>query len=100
MQRKQANGGTDLYGGVMRALKINNVDTIVLLSDGMPSAGKVTDPTQILSMIQQLNTYKGIRIHTIYLSGSSSARSTLGGAARFLKALADQNNGSFSLITQ
>ncbi len=83
-----ADGGTDLHGGLMRAIQDPNADTIVLVSDGMPSAGALTDPAAIRREVRRVNRWKRIVIHTIHVESGA-------GAEDFLSGLAVDNGGTF-----
>jgi len=63
-------GATNLYGGLRRAFKDTDVDTIVVLSDGEPSAGAVIEQTAIREAVQRWNEQRDIKIHTVALGGS------------------------------
>ena len=63
-------GGTNLYGGLQRAFADTDVDTIVVLSDGEPSVGAVTEPTAIREAVLRWNELRGIKIHTVAVGGS------------------------------
>jgi len=41
------------------------VDTLFVLSDGQPSAGKETDPAVIRADVQRWNATRKLRIHTV-----------------------------------
>ncbi len=84
LRRTTPNGGTNLYDALARALQMEDVQTIFVLTDGMPSAGRRTAPGDILMGIAQLNRDRGARIHTI-AAGSAGAG--------FLKTLAESNGG-------
>ncbi len=58
-------GATNLWGGLMRAFSDDAADTIVLLSDGSPSGGKITDPAQITSTFLKRNKERMVRVHVI-----------------------------------
>ena len=61
-----------------------DVDTIYLLSDGAPSAGKHTAPGEILREIRRKNRSRQIAINTISL-----------GRSDLMKKLAEQNGGVY-----
>jgi hypothetical protein len=63
----QADGGTNVYGGVMAALADENVDTIYLLSDGEPTDGIRVEPDDILEAVAAVNRFRKTRINTIQL---------------------------------
>ncbi len=104
--RRSARGGTSMeegrtntYDALKAALRVSGtgtydkhydtaVDTIFLLSDGMPTAGELTKPTDILEEMQRLNKLRRVVIHTI-----NFGKDPAGG--RFLEALALQNGGKY-----
>jgi HEAT repeat protein len=110
-------GGTNVYDTFEDALESNRlVDTIYFLGDGSPSLGKYTEQEEILVRIRWMNRFRKVRIHTIALlrgevprfGGRNSpmaqgrGRSISGPryfdkdeAARFLRELAERNDGSF-----
>jgi HEAT repeat protein len=63
------------------------VDTIYLLSDGVPNNGRITDPDQILAKVREMNADRKIIIHTVAVGSTSNPG--------FMKSLADQNGGEF-----
>ncbi|MFT7676628.1 MAG: hypothetical protein ACI8QC_000600 [Planctomycetota bacterium] len=95
----KAVGGTNIYGAMMEALALAGadasgewsepeVDTIYLLSDGIPSMGVTTDSDIILSTVAENNKGAGIVIHTIGLSGAQDAY--------LLRNLAEANGGIYT----
>jgi len=60
-----ANGGTNLYDALALAFEDQLVDTIIVLSDGQPSAGTVIDPVLIREDVKRWNTVRKIKIHTV-----------------------------------
>ncbi len=101
-KRSSANaeiGRTNTFGVLVEAMAITGmgaidrhyrtaVDTIFLLSDGEPTAGKITQPPQILREISGKNKLKRVSIHTINF-GKSPAGASL------LRDLARQNDGKY-----
>lgn len=63
------------------------VETIFLLSDGSPTAGKTTNTDAIVSKAAEWNSAKRIKIHTIGLGEDCDKN--------FMKKLADENGGTF-----
>ncbi|MFQ5503983.1 MAG: hypothetical protein ACE5F1_04195, partial [Planctomycetota bacterium] len=66
LDRYRGSGGTMLHDGMAEAMKIkldkrkeepysSSVDEIFLLSDGVPTPGRITDPKQILETISKWN---------------------------------------------
>ncbi len=96
-------GSTNLFGGLEKAFQIagrgsfdrrykNNVDTIFLLSDGAPSAGRIQAVGEILKEIRALNDLRRIAIHCVGLGRGINAR--------FLRQLAEQNDGEFAHVAK
>ncbi|MFT7680134.1 MAG: hypothetical protein ACI8QC_004140, partial [Planctomycetota bacterium] len=65
MERQDADGGTALYDAVAKALSDDQVDTIVILSDGDPTVGKFVDAEKILTELTRLGSLRQVRIHAI-----------------------------------
>ncbi len=72
VQGLQPRGGTNIHDALEEAFTDQAVDTIYLLSDGAPSAGKITNADEIAQVVAIWNRTRRIRIHTISL-GSKSA---------------------------
>ncbi len=64
-----------------------SVDTIYLMSDGAPNMGQITDTSEILAKIREMNRLRKIIIHTIGVG-----REQVEG---FMRALAEENGGKF-----
>jgi len=79
-------GGTNLYDGLEMALKIKDVDTIYLLSDGAPGSGKFVLEEDIVREIGKLNKRLRIQIHGISIGRESS----------LLKKLSEQSGGTYA----
>lgn len=80
-----AETSTNLYDALVEAMKDDMVNRIIVLTDGNPTSGTVTDKNTIIEKISRLNRTRQIRIDTI----------ALGGADReFLSALATRNGGT------
>ncbi len=77
--------GTNIFDTLELALGDRRVDTIFLLSDGMPVGGKYSAPEDILREIGAINRIRGAKIHTVGFGRETS----------FLKALAAQNGGEY-----
>lgn len=89
-----ADGGTDLIGALMFALGDggslaqrllgDEIDTLIVLTDGAPSRGPVLIPEEILHQVDQANRGRHITIHTVCVTARPSA---------FLDQLAARNRG-------
>lgn len=84
-------GGTNLFGGLDRAFGEEEVEEILLLTDGAPSVGEITDPLRILSRVARWNRWRGNRISTISFGAPPQARA-------FLYRLAMENRGACRII--
>jgi hypothetical protein len=75
------------------------VDTIYFLSDGSPSAGRLTKPDDILHAVRDMNGPRGVVIHAIALLGGDGSKYDLIEskplARDFLEKLASQNAGTY-----
>jgi hypothetical protein len=92
--------GTDVHGALMRALDFSggnwntppredSIDTIFLLSDGMPSVGSVAR-TEVADRILDAARFKRIAITTIAITGPKEGR-------ELLKKIADGTGGLYVL---
>ena len=81
-------GGTNIFDTVERALKDPLVDTIYLLTDGLPTRGRIKAPAAILKEIDILNRARGVTIHTIAFGAESD----------LLRQLAERNGGQYRFV--
>jgi hypothetical protein len=79
-------GMTDIAGALRRASEDPDADTIILLSDGKPTAG-ITDTNELLKDIQKWNKFKKIKINTVGMVGCDP---------NMLQQIAQQNGGAFT----
>jgi hypothetical protein len=70
IERLGAAGATNLYDALELAFADQDVDTIVLLSDGDPTAGKLTDPHRIREEVAFWNKHRRVKIHTVAIGGN------------------------------
>ena len=107
-------GGTNPFDALERALAYvaggitgeklqkSGVDTVCLVTDGLPTAGQVADPTEIVERIKTLNKNRKVKIHTVGVfsvsKGAAAVQETkdreLG--LKFLKQLAEDSGGKFT----
>jgi HEAT repeat protein len=85
VEAQEPTGGTNLYDGLEMAMRMRDVDTIYLLSDGAPGSGKWVADEDILREIGKLNKKLRIQIHTV----------SLGRESDLLKQLAEQSGGTY-----
>lgn len=65
------SGGTNTYGAIMAAMGDPEVDTIYLLTDGVPTSGEVIDSDEILEAVMRENRTRQIIIHCISIGMKS-----------------------------
>jgi len=96
MERCGYESGTDLYGALEKALTMvgnpdtgrlheNGVDTIVVLSDGQATVGRIIDDDLLAWVAARRSRYLRPVFHTVSLSSDSKA----------LKLLADKTGGEY-----
>ena len=84
----RARRSTNVYDTLEFALQDREVDTIFILSDGYPSAGRYVDTDSILREIKVLNRSRGVSINGI----------AFGEQSHLLERLAAENNGEYKFI--
>lgn len=106
-------GGTWTYGALRLAFGYGApgvtpsapaIDTIFLLSDGAPTEptfeeaveAKPMDPQVILDAVKQWNRFRAVKIHTIAID--PRIEKTGGNFVRFMKALAEENGGTYTAV--
>lgn len=105
------NGGTNLWSGMEKALEFKslvygnhyetNVDEVFVLSDGAPTVGDVTDPLEILRLVQECNRFACARINTVFISSAtppeyqrSEPRMAIS-PKELMRRMAEENGGQF-----
>ena len=82
-------GQTNIYGAIEMTFEDPKVDTIYLLSDGAPTAGKYVKPEEVLAGVRDLNRLRKLKINTIGINIQEESTRDL------LQKLADENFGVF-----
>lgn len=102
---------TDLHQAMKLALDHVGTKTVIVLSDGVPTAGKIKNPETLLSWIEGYRTRADAvgkaktppRIHVRSLLGGHAKRSQAGedkeAARTFLRLLAQKSGGSYGEVT-
>ena len=80
-----AGGGTNLFGSLEFVFQDPQVDTIFILSDGEPSAGRIQDPAGIRTEVAKWNKNREVKIHSI----------AVGGSLQVLQWLAEDSGGTY-----
>jgi hypothetical protein len=107
-------GGTNTFDALEKALSYastgtageklqkGGVDTIFLMTDGLPNSGQVPEAKDIVVRIRELNKIRKVKIHTVgvfTVSSGANAKQELKEkeeGTKFLKQLADENGGRFT----
>ncbi|MHC4955705.1 MAG: HEAT repeat domain-containing protein [Planctomycetota bacterium] len=87
LKKQPAKGGGAIYDTLVAAMDDPEVDTIYLLSDGVPSYGSVKRDYRVLQEVRRKNRWRRVAIHTILLGTKGTDR-------RFMRDLARENQGS------
>jgi hypothetical protein len=86
--RITTGSGTNVFDTLEFALKDKRVDTIYLLTDGLPTRGRIKAPAAIIKEIDILNRARGVTIHTIAFGAESD----------LLRQLAERNGGQYRFV--
>ena len=88
----EPNGGTACYEPLKMGLEASNdLELILFLSDGEPTAGAIVDPSAIITAISNLNMTQRTTIHTLGIDARDRHEA-------FLKNLAEKNLGKLLII--
>ncbi len=88
----QATGKTAVYDALEAAIQLDqNIEQIVFLTDGRPTAGKITNDAEIVNAITLLNRYHHIRIDCLGID-------TEGPPEELLKQISQRNSGTYTRI--
>jgi HEAT repeat protein len=86
LRKQEAKGAGAIYDALVAALLDPEVDTIYLLSDGVPSFGTVKRDYRIHQEIRKRNRWRRVVIHTILLGTKGTDR-------KFMQRLASDSGG-------
>lgn len=91
-------GGTNLGAAVARALMLRDVNEVVVMTDGVPTAGEL-DFRRLAQVIRQFNT-RHARISTVGMVGRNPDNTDNSfEAAGLLREIADDSGGASKLVT-
>ena len=82
---KISGGATAIYDGLETAFNDPRVDTLMVLSDGIPSGGSVNNIDAIIDDVSRWNILRYVVIHSV----------ALGGESRPLQALSRASHGRY-----
>jgi len=103
-------GGTNIFDPIEKGFTFagagekvakGGVDTIFLLTDGLPNSGQVPNADDIVKKVRDMNRAKKLVINTIGVFSTSKGPRPAGApdeateGSKFLKTLADENGGMF-----
>lgn len=71
VEQREAMGGTNLFDPLEEALRDPHVDTIYVLSDGQPTAGRLISQKAIVNTVEKINRRRRIQINTIAIGEES-----------------------------
>jgi hypothetical protein len=108
VDRQEVVGGTNIYDALEKAFQLATpkdpkgepvFDTMYFMTDGTPTAGKVTNAEQIRADVRRWNLSKRVRLHVVGMGGHQKPKpgdrrppqSDLD--ERFLRLLAEDNGG-------
>jgi hypothetical protein len=81
-------GGTDIYDALEFAFRDLAVDTVYLLTDGEPTAGRFTDIGELADQVRRWNWQRQVVIHCI----------SLGEDSKLLKRLSAESGGTYVCV--
>lgn len=84
--KQKPEGKTNLYDALEAALLVEDVDTIFLLSDGDPTAGRYQETGMVLQAVRRLNQTRRIAIHAV----------AIGRDSKLLRRLAEESGGTYA----
>ena len=99
IDKLEPSGGTNIFDALETTFNMggfgaydryyqSELDTIILFSDGAPSAGRIQNLDEIRAEIARINSLQKIKIHTVALGKLADVP--------FLKELAKENRGRFA----
>jgi hypothetical protein len=111
VDKLRPRGGTNLWSGLERAFAFKtlvygnhydtSVDEVFVLSDGAPTVGDVTDPVEILRLVEECNRFANARINTVFISSATPPEMRRAEPQmsitpkELMRRMAEQNGGKF-----
>ena len=80
------------------ATALNGADTFFLMSDGRPSAGRISNALEILAELRKVNRLRRIALHAVCVGDEAGGGGIQGvdpPDPNFMKRLAEENGGEF-----
>lgn len=72
LAKTPADGRTNIYDALEAALADPSADTLVLLTDGAPSAGRRTQRAAIVDGLRDMNRFRLARVHTVEIGSANT----------------------------
>jgi Mg-chelatase subunit ChlD len=91
LKKHAPDGRTNIYDSLALALADPETDTIVLVTDGAPSAGLHRTRRSIVDAVREDNRYRLARIHTVEIGAKNTSKRWRG----FLRDLAEATGGHY-----
>ncbi len=91
LAKRAPDGRTNIYDSLTLALADPDVDTLVLVTDGAPSAGARTGRGDILEGLRALNRHRLVRVHTVEIGAANTGARWRG----FLRDIAELTGGTY-----
>ncbi len=73
LAKRAQDGRTNIYDSLVLALADDDVDTLVLVTDGAPSEGARTTRTDIINGLREMNRYRLVRVHTVEIGARNTS---------------------------
>ncbi|MDJ0973373.1 MAG: hypothetical protein QNJ98_02790 [Planctomycetota bacterium] len=106
-QESRRGAWTNTYGALERTLLQNpRIDTIYLLSDGIPEWGDVICSEGLLAAVRDWNRYRRVTINTFAIThmslnpGRYARKASMNRAATFMKDLAAAGGGTYRFVNR
>ncbi len=106
-QESEKGANTNTHGVLERALLQNpRIDTIYLLSDGIPEWGDLISREGLLTAVREWNRFRRITIHTFAIThmslsaGRYRRTASMKRATVFMQALAEAAGGDYRFIAR
>jgi HEAT repeat protein len=91
LAKRAPDGSTNIWDSLALALRDPRTDTVVLVTDGAPSAGARKTRSAILAGLRDLNRYRLVRVHTVEIGAANTGARWRG----FLADIAESTGGHY-----
>jgi hypothetical protein len=91
LAKRAPDGRTNIFDALALALDDREADTVVLVTDGAPSAGRHTARTAFLEATTELNRFHLARVHTVEIGAKNTSPRWRG----FMQSIAELTGGHY-----